>query len=185
VDQPLEHSAFAGFSTRLAAGLIDWLIVFAALWIAVIIQAVVGFDSPVSVALSFATGLLPLLYFGLSWTRSGQTVGMGSNNIQMVDTRTWEPPSWIRAFLRALVAVLTFIACWLPLVVTFSDAPESNSRAAAAVASTFAALALIGHLWALRDPHRQSLQDRLFGLAVVKTKPQEEPTLATPVSTRG
>lgn len=116
-----------------------------------------------------------------------QTVGMGSNNIQMVDTRTWEPPSWIRAFLRALVAVLTFIACWLLLVVAFSDAPESNSRAAAiaAVAIAFAALALIGHLWALSDPHRQSLQDRLFGLAVVKTKPQGEPTLATPVSTRG
>lgn len=52
-----------------------------------------------------------------------QTVGMGSNNIQMVDTRTWEPPSWIRAFLRALVAVLTSIACWLLLVVAFSDAP--------------------------------------------------------------
>lgn len=187
MDQSLERSAFAGFSTRLAAGLIDWLIVFAALWIAFIIQAVVGFDSPVSVALSFATGLLPLLYFALSWTRSGQTVGMGWNNIQMVDTRTWEPPSWIRAFLRALVAVLTFIACWLPLVVAFSDAPESNSRAAAiaAVAIAFAALALIGHLWALSDPHRQSLQDRLFGLAVVKTKPQGEPTLATPVSTRG
>jgi membrane protease YdiL (CAAX protease family) len=112
---------------------------------------------------------------------------MGSNNIQMVDTRTWEPPSWIRAFLRALVAVFTFVACWLPVVVAFSDAPESNSRAAAiaAVAIAFAALALIGHLWALRDPHRQSLQDRLFGLAVVKTKPREEPTLATPVSTRG
>jgi uncharacterized RDD family membrane protein YckC len=97
------------------------------------------------------------------------------HNIQMVDTRTWEPPSWIRAFLRALVAVLTFIACWLPLVVAFSDAPESNSRAAAiaAVAGAFAAFALIGHLWALSDPHRQSLQDRLFGLAVVKAKPQE------------
>jgi hypothetical protein len=97
-----------------------------------------------------------LLYFGLPWTRSGQTVGMGSNNIQMVDTRTWEPPSWIRAFLRALVAVLTFVACWLPLVVAFSDAPESNSRAAAiaAVAIAFTALALIGHLWALRDPHQ-------------------------------
>jgi uncharacterized RDD family membrane protein YckC len=162
VDQPLERWAFAGFSTRLAAGLIDWLIVFAALWIAVIIQAVVGFGS-------------------------GQTVGMGSNSIQMVDTRTSEPPSWIRTFLRALVAVVTFVACWLPVMVAFSDAPESNSRAAAiaAVAIAFAALALIGHLWALSDTHRQSLQDRLFGLAVVKTKPQEEPTLATPVSTRG
>jgi uncharacterized RDD family membrane protein YckC len=37
VDQPLERSAFAGFSSRLTAGLIDWLIVLAALWIAVII----------------------------------------------------------------------------------------------------------------------------------------------------
>jgi uncharacterized RDD family membrane protein YckC len=98
VDQPLERSAFAGFSSRLTAGLIDWLIVLAALWIAVIIQA----------------------------TQAGAMI---------------------------------------------------------AVALAFAALALIGHLWALFDPHRQSLQDRLFGLAVVHAKPQEEPTLATPVST--
>jgi uncharacterized RDD family membrane protein YckC len=34
VDQPLERSAFAGFSSRLTAGQIDWLIVLAALWIA-------------------------------------------------------------------------------------------------------------------------------------------------------
>jgi uncharacterized RDD family membrane protein YckC len=119
VDQPLERSAFAGFSSRLTAGLIDW------------------------------------------------------------------PPGWIRALLRALVAVLTFAACWLPLVVAFSDAPEDPTQAGAmiAVALAFAALALIGHLWALFDPRRQSLQDRLFGLAVVKEKPQGEPTLATPVST--
>jgi hypothetical protein len=53
------------------------------------------------------------------------------------------------------------------------------------ISRAFAAFALIGHLWSLRDPRRQSLQDRLFGLAVVHAKPQEEPTLATPVSTRG
>jgi uncharacterized RDD family membrane protein YckC len=47
VDQPLERAAFAGFSSRLTAGLIDWLIVFAALWIAVIIQAVIGSENPV------------------------------------------------------------------------------------------------------------------------------------------
>lgn len=52
-----------------------------------------------------------------------------------------------------------------------------------AVALVFAALVLIGHFWALFDPRRQSLQDRLFGLAVVHANPKEEPTLATPVST--
>jgi hypothetical protein len=45
LDQPLERSAFASFC-RLSAGLIDWLIVFAALWVATIIQAVVRLDSP-------------------------------------------------------------------------------------------------------------------------------------------
>jgi uncharacterized RDD family membrane protein YckC len=181
VDQPLERSAFAGFSSRVAAGLIDWLIVFAALWIAVIIQAVVGFDSPVSVVLSLATLLLPVLYFGLFWSRDGQTLGMRTTNIQMVDTRTWDPPSWIRASLRGLAAVFTFIACGVPLVAAFGDEPDP--ALVAAVALSFAALALIGHLWALRDPRRRSLQDRLFGLAVVNAKPQEEPTLARPVST--
>jgi hypothetical protein len=110
---------------------------------------------------------------------------MRKTGIQLVDTRTWEPPSWIRASLRALVAVLTFIASWLPFVVAFSDAPEDPAQAGAmiAVALSFAALALVGQVWALRDPRRQSLQDRLFGLAVVNAKPQEESSLATPVST--
>jgi uncharacterized RDD family membrane protein YckC len=180
VGQSLERSAFAGFSSRLSAGLIDWLIVFAALWVAAIIQAVLGLDGSVSVVLSLATALLPVLYFGLFWSRDGQTVGMRTTNIQMVDTRTWDPPGWIRALLRGFVAVLTFIACGVPLVAAFGDGP--NPALVAAVALSFAALALIGHLWALRDPRRQSLQDRLFGLAVVKAKPQGEPTLATPVS---
>jgi uncharacterized RDD family membrane protein YckC len=61
VDQPLERSAFAGFSSRLSAGLIDWLIVFAALWVAAIFQAVLGLVSPVSVVRSLATLLLPVL----------------------------------------------------------------------------------------------------------------------------
>lgn len=166
MDQPLERSAFAGFWSRLAAGLVDWLIVFAVLWLAAIIGALLG-TGPVYVSL-----LLPLVYFGLLWTRSGQTLGMRKTELQMVDTKTHEPPSWIRAWLRALLAVLTFTACWLPLVVAFSDAPEDTSQAVAlsAVALSFATLALIGHLWALFDPRRQSLQDRLFGLAVVHAR---------------
>ena len=183
MDQPHERTAFASFSSRLSAGLIDWLIVFAALWVAATIQAVLGLDSPVSVVLSLATLLLPVVYFALFWSRDGQTVGMRTTNIQMVDTRTLEHPTWTRASLRGLVAVLTFIACGVPLVAAFGDGP--NPALVAAVALSFAALALIGHLWALRDPRRQSLQDRPFGLAVVKAKPQEEPTLATPVSTSG
>lgn len=110
MDQPIERSAFALFSTRVAAGLIDWLIVFAALWLA-------------------------------------------------------------------------FPAFGLPLVAGFADAHASRAVAIFTVGLSFTALALIGHLWALRDPRRQSLQDRLFGLAVVNAKPQEESTLATPVST--
>jgi uncharacterized RDD family membrane protein YckC len=84
-------------------------------------------------------------------------------------------------FVRGLAAVLTFIACGVPLVAAFGDGP--SPALVAAVALSFAALALIGHLWALRDPRRQSLQDGLFGLAVVNAKPREEPTLVRPVST--
>jgi uncharacterized RDD family membrane protein YckC len=40
--QSLVRSAFAGFSSRLGAGLIDSLIVFAALWFAFIIRAALG-----------------------------------------------------------------------------------------------------------------------------------------------
>jgi uncharacterized RDD family membrane protein YckC len=185
VDQPLERSAFAGFSSRLSAGLIDWLIVFAGLWVVIAIPAALEAmgSSVLAAILSLASLLLPVLYFGLLWTRTGQTVGMRTNNIKMVDTRTWEPPSWIRASLRGLVAILTFAGCGLVLLSGFADASASRAVATLVIGLSIAALALIGHLWALRDPRRQSLQDRLFGLAVVKSKPQEEPTLATPVST--
>jgi uncharacterized RDD family membrane protein YckC len=178
VDQPLERLAFATFSSRLGAGAIDWLIVFAALWAATIVAALLGADP-----LLLGSFLLPLLYFAVLWTRSGQTVGMRTSQIRMVDTRTWEPPSWIRASLRALVAVLTFTACGLPLVVAFADAHASQAVAILTVSLSIVALALIGHLWALRDPRRQSLQDRLFKLAVLQAKPSEERTLATPVRT--
>jgi RDD family len=134
VDQPLERSAFAGFSSRVAAGLIDWLIVFAALWIAVIIQAVVGFDSPVSVVLSLATLLLPVLYFGLFWSRDGQTLGMRTTNIQMVDTRTWDPASWMRAS-------------------SADSPPSSRSSPAGSRSSQPSATGQVRH-WSLRSPCR-------------------------------
>jgi uncharacterized RDD family membrane protein YckC len=164
----------AGFWQRLGAGLIDWLIVFAGLWLAVILGAVLGADGggPVGRVLSY--GLIfvfPLLYFGLSWARSGRTLGLRATDLQLVSTTTGEPPTRPRALLRALVAVLTFIAVWLPPVAAFGDAPQSRVVAIIGVALAWVALALVGHFWALVDPRGRSLQDRLFGLAVVADRP--------------
>jgi uncharacterized RDD family membrane protein YckC len=191
VNRP-ERSAFAGFSRRLAAGLVDWLIVLVALWLTAVIRATIGEDGGGwSAALTLASVVaLPVLYFSLLWTRRGQTYGMRAAEIRMVSTDTWQPPNPPRAVLRAFVAVVTFAACWLPLMLAFSDESGSAANAIIAAGLAFAALALIGHLLAFRDPSGQSVQDRPFGLAVVRAAPSGqpsqpgEPVLSTPLSGR-
>jgi uncharacterized RDD family membrane protein YckC len=158
----------AGFWPRLGAGVIDWLIVIGALWLAVIVGAGLGVDGggDMPLLLSYVLLLLlPLLYFGLTWARGGQTVGLRSTDLQLVSTVTGEPPSRPRSLLRALVAVLTFVACWLPPVAAFGD--SSEAAAVIGVSLALVALALVGHLWALVDRRGQSIQDRVFGLAVL------------------
>jgi uncharacterized RDD family membrane protein YckC len=106
VNRP-ERSAFAGFSRRLAAALVDWLIVLVALWLTAVIRATVGEGDggAWSAALTVASVVaLPLLYFSLLWTRRGQTYGMRAAEIRMVSTDTWETPNTPRALLRACVA---------------------------------------------------------------------------------
>jgi uncharacterized RDD family membrane protein YckC len=158
----------AGFWPRLGAGLIDWFVALGAMWLTVIVGAVLGADGwgDLGLGLWYALVLLlPLLYLGLAWAARGQTLGLRATNLRLVSTSTWEQPSRPRALLRALIAVLTFIAWLVPLVAGFGDA--SGLAALVGVALTVAVLALVGHLWALLDPRGQSLQDRLFGLAVV------------------
>jgi uncharacterized RDD family membrane protein YckC len=159
----------AGFWPRLGAGLVDWLVVFAVLWLGVIAGALLEPDGgDPQLALSYGTLLvLPLLYFGLTWARSGQTLGLRATDLRLVSTSTMEPPSRARALLRALVGVLTFAACWFALVTGFGDEVGSTAVAVGGVALAFALLAFVGHLWALVDRRGQSLQDRLFGLAVL------------------
>jgi uncharacterized RDD family membrane protein YckC len=192
VNQP-ERAAFAGFSRRLAAALVDWLIVLVVLWLTAVIRATVGEGDggAGSAALTVASVVaLPLLYFSLLWTRRGQTYGMRAAEIRMVSTDTWETPNAPRALLRACVAVVTFAACWLPLMLAFSDEAGSAANAVIAAGLAFAALALVGHLLALRDPGGQSVQNRLFGLAVVRAAPSGqpsqpgEPVLSPPLSGR-
>jgi uncharacterized RDD family membrane protein YckC len=162
----------AGFWPRLGAGLVDWFVVLGAMWLAIVVAAVLGADAwgDPALALSYAVVLLlPLLYFGFAWARSGQTLGLRATDLRLVSASTGEQPSRPRALLRASVAVVTFIAWLLPLVAGFGDA--SGLAALVGVGVTVAVLALVGHLWALLDPRGQSLQDRLFGLAVVPASP--------------
>jgi uncharacterized RDD family membrane protein YckC len=162
----------AGFWPRLGAGLIDWLTVIGTLWLAFIVGAILGVDGggDLRLVLSYVLLLLlPLLYFGLTWARGGQTVGLRSTDLLLVSTVTGEPPSRPRALLRALVAVLTFVACWLPAVAAFGD--NSEAPAVIGVSVALVALALVGHLWSLVDRRGQSIQDRMFGLAVLAQRP--------------
>jgi uncharacterized RDD family membrane protein YckC len=168
----LGERRFAAFWLRLVAGVIDWSIVFAGLWLVVILTAFLGGEGVSGLWLAFSYGLIllvPLLYFGLTWARSGQTLGLRATDLQLVSTSAWEPPSRPRALLRALVAVLTFVACWLPPVAAFGESSEAT--AVLGVALTFVVLALVGHLWALVDRQGQSLQDHMFGLAVLAERP--------------
>ncbi len=77
-------------------------------------------------------------YFGYSWHRGGQTLGMRAWKIVLLDDRTGGPPSWSQTLIRFLAAALSWAPCGL------------------------------GFLWALVDPERRAWHDRLSRSRLVR-----------------
>lgn len=99
-------------------------------------------------------------YFAGCWRRGGQTLGMKSWRIRVVDRATGAALSWRQASLRFLIGVMH----WLPLAVAawacwFTPAPRSLVVAAGAVLA-------VGYWWILGG-RGDALIDRAAGSKLV------------------
>lgn len=99
-------------------------------------------------------------YFGLCWRRGGQTLGMKSWRIRVVDRATAAPLSWRQISIRFVVGALS----WLPLGLAawafwFTPAPRP-------LVALAAALLALGYWWLLGG-RGTALIDRLSDARLV------------------
>lgn len=115
--------------------------------------------------------MVPLGYFFLSYAW-GRTPGMWVLGLRLVDLRSGGPPGLGRALLRSLLLLVFLLAPLVLLMFGFGDRPGGLSAADVTVIYLLLAvfvLGALGHLWMVVDGRRQSLQDKLLGLTVVRT----------------
>ncbi|MSQ68038.1 MAG: RDD family protein [Gammaproteobacteria bacterium] len=91
-----------------------------------------------SVGFSLYLFALSYAYFAVSWRRGGQTLGMKTWRIKVVDAATLAPLSWRQIGLRYAVALLA----WLPLG--------------------------FGYWWALTDPLGRGWPDRASATRLIR-----------------
>jgi uncharacterized RDD family membrane protein YckC len=149
---------------RLAATIYD-LFPVVAIWFGIgfVVTGVRGFRAVPAYSVWFELLLLAgaFVYFGWSWRRGGQTLGMKAWRIAVVDA-AGRSPGWARIALRFGVMMAGLAA--LPGVPWALEPPQSALRVAALGA---AALAVLGALWALVDRQRRMGHDLVSGTRVV------------------
>ncbi len=176
---------YAGFWPRFAGSSIDWIICFFApvLIFSFALVAISGGEGgPGSDGPQAVLGLLwgvfvvssVLGYFTYFLAR-GQSLGMKAVGIHIVNPRTGRPPGVARALVRSFLALVFAASAFLLASFGFSDAPQSDLSStdlAVIYSSVFVFLAgVLGRLWMIWDPKRQTLQDKLSGVVVGKTAP--------------
>jgi uncharacterized RDD family membrane protein YckC len=167
--------------SRVGAAALDWavcLAIFYALLLAVALLLAL-FDADDDSALATALLFLPgaastLAYF--TWGRArGSTLGMTAARLRVVGAGGGTPPSGRQAFARSILSLLVGASVFALAVVAFSDRPEGGysnaTQVVVAVALAVACVGVLGILWVLVDPKRQTAQDKLVGLVVEQREP--------------
>jgi uncharacterized RDD family membrane protein YckC len=166
-----QPQAYAGFLRRLAAGAIDWFLLFLFLTAASFATLPWVGGAAAATAVLGGTALATIAYFAAGWVRRGQTLGMRATGIVVRRREDGEALGSRRAVLRSLVALASGASGFLALALAFGDRPESGysgvDLAVAGAALLWAEVSVAGHLWQLVDRRKQSWQDKLFGLVVV------------------
>jgi uncharacterized RDD family membrane protein YckC len=107
--------------------------------------------------------LLTAGFFGISWTRRGQTLGMMSWKIRLLrDDGTLL--RWPRALLRLLLGAAVALAALVGLL----SVARTGSLLPAGWGSALLLPAAANYLWMGFDPEARTLQDRLSGCRVVR-----------------
>lgn len=113
--------------------------------------------------------LAPLAYFFLSYAW-GSTPGMWALGLRLVDLPSGRRPGLGKALVRAALLIVFVLVALALASFGFGDRPGGLSAVDLAVVYlllTAFVLSAGGHLWMVVDARRQSLQDKLLGLAVV------------------
>ena len=98
--------------------------------------------------------MIVFAYFGWSWTRSGQTLGMRAWRIRLESTGS-KPLNWTESLLRFLLGMgLAWLAALGTWYLTRPGFPAGRAGAAALVAPL-----LVNYAWILFDAGGRSLQD--------------------------
>lgn len=131
----MENTQPASFGSRIIAILYDVLIaLFFAFIVTLIIQQIIiqlelvtleqikigeeqtiptiPADSPINLLLRNLWLIVPFLYFGYFWTKSGQTPGMKVWNIKVIN-QSGDNISWLQALIRFIGAGFGFSLLWL------------------------------------------------------------------------
>jgi len=168
---------YAGFWRRFAGHSIDWIICFWAPFLPALalLSSIGGGDGEPTSPIPFILLLFVLVacvvgYFTYFWAR-GRSLGMKAVGIQIINPKSGRPPGVGRAFVRACLALI-FAASAVVLVLGLGEPPAGGFSSTGfallyAVAAVFVAGAL-GHLWMVRDPKKQTLQDKVTGVVVTR-----------------
>lgn len=116
--------------------------------------------------------LIGLAYFGLSWTRGGQTVGMKAWRLRVLRI-DGQPLRWPIATARYAAMLVFWTLTLAPLVLLAPKATTSHAWLAPTAWICLAALPLVT-LWSRLDPLRLTPLDRITGSRVVGL-PREAP----------
>lgn len=113
-----------------------------------------------------------LAYLGVAWS-GGQSPGMRAVNIRLVCVRSGRAPGMGRALARAAFVLPPVVA--LLLLADAGIAAESFSSREPVVYAAMAVLVvgLANELWAVVDPQRRAIPDRVTGLALVRQGERE------------
>jgi uncharacterized RDD family membrane protein YckC len=162
----------ASLFRRLAALVYDGLLLLAVLFLGTLVllpftggESITPQESgPWEYAYRAWVALLTFGFFGVSWTRRGQTLGMMSWKIRLLKD-DGSLPGWRDAGIRFVTGGLMVICAVLGL---FSLArPQESLLGYWAIALLLPAAA--NYLWMARDPASRSLQDRMTGCRTVRT----------------
>jgi uncharacterized RDD family membrane protein YckC len=119
--------------------------------------------------------LLTLGFFGVSWTRRGQTLGMMSWKIRLLKDNGGLP-GWKDAGIRLLSGAMLLLCVVLGLVAVARPQESPLGKWAAVLLLP----AVANYLWMLFDPGSRSLQDRLTGCRVVRIGRVSAPATGRP-----
>ncbi len=164
----------AGFWRRLIGFVVDWTLCFVLPSVASsLVLLGVGYStrsSAIDALWMLFLAAIILSYFTF-FSMRGTSPGMRLAGIKLVEVRTGKAPGFGRSLIRGGL-LLVLIGSWLLLVLIGWGGGSSNmSNAVALLLNVDYVIFLVsffGHLWIAWDRKRQTLQDKIAGVIVVR-----------------